>query len=258
LSDSSSEAVLRRMSRQKQVASLVEHALHALNEKDEEGRSKFELTEDDVGKLVLRRALPEDFARIKKLFASESSKSSVPRRHSWSNATINEEDAGDCDLQNVWSTPCIVLLLCRAIAPYDDPPLGCAILTRGFSMEHGQLLNIARVASEPHLPKERLMEYLTEFAGAMKCRLEDKSVESEISYRSQELQGIVKAHLPGFIGTEAPVVHKDILTIQKRVTKASIRSTLQSVQEESEQSDSSSEKRSKKQATKPSKRSRFL
>ena len=192
-SQSASEAEAERVSthrqitnRRKQLDAQVDSALHAFNEQDEEGRSLpagREVTADDVGRAVLRRATAEeeDLVRIEKLFLSSlhdcSSKRtgnytgylpSTATNKAWiatSNGIDEEKEPPSCTkstmtlphaLLNSLSSSrgrSIVLLLCRAIAPHEDPPLGCALLTLGFSMESGRLLRIVKIANEPHCPK---------------------------------------------------------------------------------------------------------
>jgi hypothetical protein len=183
---SQENGIARQLSRQKQLDDRIAFALQQLNERDEEGRClPDELTVDDVGRTVLRKATAEDIEWIEKLLgskhelkqASSSSRSSLVSscmspvsvlgkdRHN-----ISSNDTGSLALR-LWSSSTIVLLLCRAIAPFEDPPLGCAVLTLGFSMEKGRLLRIAQIASEPHLPRERFIECLQSFANCISCSL---------------------------------------------------------------------------------------
>jgi hypothetical protein len=296
--DRSSASVFRQLSRQKQVDSLVESALQSLNDRDEEGRSMpGELTADDVGRTVLRRAEPEDLPWIKKLFHSTADKRSraasygscvdcfsqrtaakdPPRPDpvqflAESSPSLPSDAAADTlcltssDLvSRLWSSSSIVLLLCRAIAAYEDPPLGCALLTLGFSMEEGRILRLAEMASEPHLPQERFVECLQNFASCMKCAFETTKAASPslaanagLRLYSNDLVSILKSHAttnekPSAIASTKPSGLAEAF-------KTNL-SQLQSVQEESEVSEDSSsiDKRSLKlrAAIKPSKRSRF-
>lgn len=255
-----------------------------MNEKDEEGRSRPEVltVDNDVGRTVLRRALPEDLSRIRKLFASEAGSRSKtpPQSGSFPSDGSQFESPNGFSLTRLWSESSIVVLLCRAIAPHEDPPLGCAVLSPGFSMEHGRILYLTRIASEPHLPRERFIECLQGFASAMKYKLgeEDKYHTSPNAAKaklldSEELKMISESYLVSVDCQKKPPPEgtnnsfsstggsggggKKTYTI-KRVT-----SPLQSVQEESEVSESSAEKRATKTLTtgkrsnKPSKRSRF-
>ncbi|GKY99534.1 hypothetical protein MPSEU_000907500 [Mayamaea pseudoterrestris] len=249
----SASVAIQRMNRQKQIDAMTEQALQMLNELDDEGRTISELTEDDVGRTVLRRALPGDFSRMIKLLELEGD-DSLPLCESHDASTISNNDTEQ--LREVLPMPSVVLLLCRAIAPHEDPPLGCAVLTLGFSMQNGRILNIARIASEPHLPKERFIECLFDFANAMKCHLEVQVAGAEAMFTAQDATRIVEAYVA--MGSQSVSERNQRPLVAGFNKKASIALPLQSVQEESEQSDSSAEKRSKKQATKqPSKRSRF-
>lgn len=275
----SSVSAFRHLSRQKQVDFRVETALQICNDRDEEGRVlPEELTDDDVGRLVLRRAEPEDLPRIKKFrFVSgvsrrmtkspfespnpdskKASPSMLTKTGSW-------PETEESSLTYLWSSSTIVLLLCRAIAAYEDPPLGCAVLTLGFSIEDGCTLRLAQIASEKHLPIERFLDYLQNFANCMKCELDTESLSEWpkiVVLSSNDCQAIIESHIPIESGlmtkkssdqfglSAANVVGKEVFREQP--------SKLQSVQEESEVSDSSSnDKRLAKRNDKPSKRSRF-
>lgn len=271
-----------------------------MNEKDEDGRSlPEELTADDVGRTILRRALPDDLDRIRKLFWMDDHdsqrRSTTPTRFDLGPLNSEQQDDREGNIQlpslgNLWSDSSIVLLLCRAIAPHEDPPLGCAILSKnGFSMEKGRVLYLIRLASEPHLPRERFIERLQAFAAAYKCSgLEDHrgcapsssaayARGGEKSFSVEELTTIAMSHLKddrSRASVKPPVRKKPLRAGDGRASIGSkgsvvgagtikrVTSPLQSVQEESEVSESSVEKRSStaaatKRSSKPSKRSRF-
>lgn len=209
--DGDAKQRFRQWSRKKQLDTKVELALQQVNERDDEGRWSSCL-EDDVGRTVLRRALPEDFYSLKKLLGG-----TVP--------------------SSLWSSQCVTLLLCRAIAAYEDPPLGCAVLSPDFSMTDGRLLRMAKIGNEPHLPKERFVECLRHFASAMDCKLVNP------------MEFHVRLSL-----AEAEVLINSSLSTPPKSTRPP---RLQSVQEEGNESDSSGDKRSTKRSSKPSKRSRF-
>ena len=177
----------------------------------------------------------------------------------------------------LWSSSTIAVLLCRAIAPYDEPPLGCAVLTLGFSMESGKLLRIAQIASEPHLPRERLIECLEELAGYMGCTLETSMPSTSVSSHElldlDQLQNIIRTHL-GRIQRRTDqrsqsssamkkIGHRhNLFTTSTTGLAVSTTTPLQSVREESDGGEESEpetgkEKRNaKKSDNKPSKRSR--
>ena len=120
------------------------------------------------------------------------------------------EEEGPVDSSNsnsyLGSSNSIVLILCRAIAPYDDPPLGCAVLTLGFSMEKGRVLRIAQLRRQTHLPRERFIECLQKFSRCMGCIFEatisneekgSTSFGSSLSVlEAHHVQQLIQAHLP--------------------------------------------------------------
>jgi hypothetical protein len=272
LEDNDATSVLRQLSLKKRLDTMVEKALRNSNERDEEGRClPDELTADDVGRTVLRRAEPGDMYCIKKLFAvkkerailepvvlsaakrtashtgrslSSSIEAENVNNNEYSSATNDDKDM----FARLWVPSSVVLLLCRAIAAYEDPPLGCAVLAVDFCEERGRLLRLATMATEPHLPQERFVECLEVFARSMQSSLELKSDESAIcSPTFLDSKRIVETYL----STDGMV---------NRAPSYSIRGSkppLQSVREESEKSDSSVEKRPGRRPSKPSKRSRF-
>ena len=280
---------VRQASRQQQLMTMVDKALQSLNDRDEEGRSlPEELTENDVGRTVLRRAEPEDFPRVIKLLSSitnHSSKKKCKVRGAASSSTLlgpvsvlaSEFDSMGSlttvsEACRSWSSCTVVLLLCRAIAAYEDPPLGCAVLTLGFTMERGRVFRVAQIANEPHLPKERFLECLEDFCRFAKCNLQvEEEAASTRSHRfsNDELWDILESHIANHNDGRVAVdkrgsLENSIMTRRKgssRSTTGAPRTSaspfLSSVREESEASDESSEKRtSAKRKNKPSKRSR--
>jgi hypothetical protein len=260
---------IRQLSRQVQLEERVDNALQLLNEHDDEGRSLPEqLTVDDVGRTVLRRANAEDSLWIDKLFGS--SKSSIRISMGLRPRSILSTDKGSVSqAHRSWSSSTIILLLCRAIAPHEDPPLGCAVLTVGFSMQKGKLLRVAEIASEPHLPRERFMECLLSFANCMACHLDSTSTLEPpyISLQKDFTGHILASNLPLLKKTFYEA--KNQKTVIRRLSKphqeeeALVEPSLQSVQEEEgdclEESDSSLQQNRNKEKgqDKPSKRSRF-
>ena len=275
------ESTVRQLSRQKQLEEQVDKALVSLNEHDDEGRSlPDELTADDVGRTLLRRAEAEDLGRIRRLLPSaDPSFSHRPTRKpplapvsvlgavtpDDTTAPVNENYGAGSPIDDatialrLWGSSSFVLLLCRAIAAYEDPPLGCAVLTLGFSMEKGRVLRISQIGSEPHLPHERFIECLEAFATCMRCALDRNdshpnnahSKTADVRLCTGDLRALVESHLQ----------------LEPRSSRASERShiagisePLQSVLEESEggdESDRSTVAITKlKEQDKPSKRSR--
>jgi len=254
----------RQCNRQKQFDAQVESALHAFNEHDDEGRTRpvgRDLSVDDVGRTVLRRPTDDnDWDRIEKLFNSNGKKSTAgvnaSSKFSPHPLLENDEKEPPCKtspfvarVRKTQKPSTLILLLCRAIASHDDPPLGCAVINVGFSMETGRQLHLVEIAKEPHLPQERFIECLESFSRCMKCSLTvgKKDVHDIVSVDEQKY--IIQSHQD---------VHSRYLQRHDRLADSRVSLPLQSVKEESEVSDTSvAEQRNKKRPTsKPSKRSR--
>jgi len=95
--------------------------------------------------------------------------------------------------------------LCRAIVPYDEAPLGCAILNLGFRIAQGRTLSIVEIGSGPHLPKERFMECLESFAKHMKCTLETKiTPQRQQIFQTPELKTVLTAFSKGSLSPRSP------------------------------------------------------
>ena len=245
--DASPETSARRDSRLRQVEAQVDRALQRL--KDEHESLPPELTEDDVGRTILRRAGPEDLPRIRKL--------------------LDERSASDDELSSRWwSTSSFALLLCRAIAALEDPPLGCAVLTLGFDMEKGKVLRVAQIGNEPHLPRERLLECLQTFAVCMNATLVVPTRKHEDEQEQQQRTGVVVETTPvrSIRSLLASWVVASPVPLPPTATASSSSRwrewPLQSVQEEEESEGASSMERrkasSQRASTKPSKRTRRL
>ena len=240
------------LARQKQLDELVDAALQLQNEVDEEGRSlPTALNRDDVGRTVLRRAMPEDRRWIEKLLRDSSANSDPKRKkHSSSSNNNNNNNNNSNTLwgqkqREYWGSTTITLLLCRAIVPYDEPPLGCAILTLSFHWTKGRTLRIAAMGNGPHLPQERFLECLEVFGKHLKCELEEKTDNPRTVLHTNELRGILKAY-----ASSPPPVGSSRAT------------ALQSVQEEEAEVDletegSPTKVASSKNRDKPNKRSRM-
>ncbi|OEU18872.1 hypothetical protein FRACYDRAFT_237154 [Fragilariopsis cylindrus CCMP1102] len=260
--------LVRQLSRQQQLEERIDVALQTLNEHDEEGRSlPEELTVDDVGRTVLRKASGDDEYWVEKLFGTKKSSHADDFADlSLSSVTISASD------KEPSST--IVLLLCRAF--HEDPPLGCAVLTLGFSMQKGKILRIAQIASYSHQPKERFIETLSEFAKYMGCYLISSPPKSSYTtLRKDCIQQILnpphleslRQPLPLKEEEEVHLRHKmnrdDSAELPPPLDETFVSKTcLQPVEEEVEgveESDSSTPNNDKqeKRREKPSKRSRF-
>eukprot|EP00934_Nitzschia_sp_Nitz4_P006258 Nitzschia sp. Nitz4//scaffold40_size135432//64331//67198//NITZ4_003244-RA/size135432-processed-gene-0.20-mRNA-1//1//CDS//3329551219//6248//frame0 len=243
-------------SRQEQQDRRIALALQKWNEHDEEGRTlPEELTVDDVGRTVLRRAGPDDVHWVGRLLGASTRLESVSHEDLESYG-----DASNSFPDHLWSSS-IVLLLCRAIAPFEDPPLGCAVMTMGFSMNQGRTLRLAQMGSEPHLPRERFIECLESFAGCMQAILELEGKCSRVLVRPWKV--ILASHLPSWDGGDWAAKTQSTPRRDADESRSSLASPLQSVQEASEEADDSSinapetDRRTKKKGQdKPSKRSR--
>jgi hypothetical protein len=169
----------------------------------------------------------------------------------------------------LWGSTAITLLLCRAISPKDDPPLGCAVLTLGFTTKKGQTLRIAELVSEPHLPKERFIECLGKFAHHMKCALEDElkrpASSSGTVFSTEQLESILEAHLGKTQEEAASKIDQAGSSNGEILDLKTIGASLQSVQEEETEVEDDKEKeegtkgaRRGTKGDKPSKRSRVV
>jgi hypothetical protein len=271
LPDQDEGCLARQWSRQKQLDDRLALALQTLNEHDEEGRSlPDELTVDDVGRTVLRKASPEDIGWIEKLLGGSNSTLSTPVSVLGQMEKTAKDSTPSSLALRLWSSSTIVLLLCRAIAPYEDPPLGCAVLTLGFSMQKGKLLRIAQIASEPHLPRERFIECLQSFATCMTCSLDTSMTNPKtlLQLKRDDLETIVDSHLTPATkstatennGESEEEVRQSVVHEMGRDSSEIVSRHLQSVLEESEggeESETGKDKRNaKKEQDKPSKRSR--
>jgi hypothetical protein len=283
------KAGVQGSNRNKQIDEIIDRALQSINERDEEGRTlPEELTADDVGRTILRRAEDYDLERVKKLLNDcdrthalsqrlhrsdtklTRSSSSPIQRVGYGGINTVRKKLSDRAVE-VLLNQSIVMLLCRAIAAYEDPPLGCAVLSIGFSMQHGRTLIVNRIGMESHLPQERFVECLQCFAASMECTLEYSSPSASVSASSlspqqpslrwsgvslkvPEVVEILQSHIAhakSDRGNEASSAKSEAV-LQRS-------GRLQSVREESEVSESSSveNKRVTKVRSKPkSKRSR--
>jgi hypothetical protein len=281
------ESVSRSHSRKKQLDQRVDSALQLLNELDDEGRSlPEELNSNDVGRTVLRRADTEDNVWIQQLLAhqegramsiSQSRREKVPGPFALvgvpSDALSARTERGtgpsseELSLSSrLWGSTAITLLLCRAISPKDDPPLGCAVLTLGFSTKKGRTLRIAELVSEPHLPKERFIECLGKFAHHMVCALENelKNESSGTVFSTEQLKSILEAHLGNAREEEAAKnIDQAVGSNGEILDLKTIGASLQSVQEEETEVDDEKEGDAKDarrgtKGDKPCKRSRVV
>ena len=284
----------RPNSRQKQLEDIVESALQqqgAFGVDDD-------VNDEDVGRTVLRMGEASDLKWIYKLLTDSSPFVGRPGSHQKQAKVglpgpfsvlqlkpaevVSYKDDGIAKSNvssRLWGPVTIILLLCRAIAPLDEPPLGCSILTVGFSMTKGKILRVAEIGFEPHLPRERFIECLEKFAANMNCTLEvgpdlrssskaaqqqnqhgGVSSTTEMCWTSCELRLFIEEHIKGFAHNNKSNGGGDSTEDEQDVVKLEPGAPLQSVQEETEFDEDSKQvvedPRSQKQTIKPSKRSR--
>lgn len=252
------------------VDRLVEIALQNYNDHDEEGRClPDELTADDVGRTILRKATDVDLPNIVRLFELNAEAfGNIQQVHNSETASAPDEPVACEKLAShdplaapLKSTTSIVLLLCRAITPFNDPPLGCAILTRGFSTQEGCNWRVTAIANEPHVPPERFIECIETFAKHMDCVLEPFLCKSQTdAFKSKSTTQASALHsLASHFGSSRVEHEDDDNRDRPPSSLQQLSSHLQSVAEESELSESSTvkiETRAAKRMRKPNKKSR--
>ncbi len=261
--------LVRQLSRQQQLEENMDLALQKLNEHDDEGRSlPDQLTADDVGRTMLRRARADDMFWVEKLFRTKSAPlSDFDSSPLFETMLVSDEEPSSKSMR-LWSSSTIVLLLCRAIAPHEDPPLGCAVLTVGFSLQKGKTLRIAQIARKSHQPKERFIETLSLFAKNMDCSLITTPPESSFdNLENDHIQRLLDPKIDSdktserIDGTKQSAAIIENIELPTPREGSLVKSSLQAVEEEgegAEESDSSSPNDEKdKRREKPSKRSRF-
>ncbi len=256
--------LVRQLSRQQQLEEKTDLALLKLNEQDDEGRSLPEkLTADDVGRTVLRRARANDMVWVEKLFRTKSSPQSAFDSSPLFETILVSDKEPSSKSMRLWSSSTIVLLLCRAIAPHEDPPLGCAVITVGFSLQKGKTLRIAQIASKKHQPKERFIETLSLFSKNMDCSLITSTPKSAFATLDNDhIERLVDPDSRPYPSRQdGSKLTCDTIEVPTPREGSFVISSLQAVQEEGEgvdESDSSSAINEKaKRREKPSKRSRF-
>jgi len=160
---------------------IVEGALGML-ELDEEGRASCQNSslEDDIGRIILRRATYHDYSRIKCLLLGSDENADLSDRHPVS--LIHPDNDKRIFAREIWGGNSVVVVLTRAIVNEDETPLGCAILAIGFSLSRGRVLNISKIYHAAHLPRERFVECLSRFSTIMDTLL----IDSEENYRDQQ------------------------------------------------------------------------
>lgn len=261
----------------------VDEALQSLQETDDEAQrwtSKSEegdVSFDDIGKVVLRRAFPEDSDCIHFLFNEndEESSQAVATNKSKLSGSLDEADGyisafpGSDNEDNLAEENngnaflrehAILLVLSRTVALHE-PPLGCALLKLQclFPPDDGKrILTLSGIGHKRHLPRERFIECLGAFAKSIRCDLSVKRNFAHIT--SDDIRPFL---LPSF-----PHRYCAGDTIDRVKGNAASHSNLQSVKEEDSEESSGGEEESDKKIdsrdsglvkgrpSKPSKRSR--
>lgn len=186
--------------RRKLFEELIERSLQQVNEAVDEKKLSY-LKEEDLSKTVLRRANIGDIQYIDKL-RSKSSKTPIysPKSPPQSSSKVAESALDLLSAVNdQFGDNSVVLMLSRAIASSDEPPLGYAVLTRTFSLQKGNVLVVSEFENEVHFPRERLVECLEEFGDKMKCKVEVESPKNNtcnnIFLTETQLQKLVQSYV---------------------------------------------------------------
>lgn len=186
--------------RRKHFEELIERSLQQVNEAVDEKKLSY-LKEEDLSKTILRRANIGDVQYIDKL-RSKSSKTQIysPKSKPQASSKVAESAMDLLSAVNdQFGDNSVVLMLSRAIASSDEPPLGYAVLTRTFSLQKGNLLVVSEFENEVHFPRERLVECLEEFGEKMKCKVEveapNNSASNNIFLTETQLQKLVQSYV---------------------------------------------------------------
>jgi len=204
----------------------VDAALQSLQDFDEEGRwAARDLSFNDVvGKIILRRANPDDTDYVHTLLNKDEATSTtvmanakhfsatgesveaeidLPASESDNdeNGVVDEENVTTDDDNNrevLLGENSILLVLSRAVALYD-PPLGCAVLTLKCPSNNDERhLTLCRLGHEKHLPRERFVECLEAFAKILQCDLDTYSghCASGLAVSSDEIRSFLSRSSP--------------------------------------------------------------
>ena len=190
----------------------VDTALRSLQELDEER----DLSNDEIGRIILRRANPDDANNIAGLLnknemtstlLAKKKRSSIdePTDVEGENIPCSESDnveenaiegkANRTEDELKLGEDSILLVLSRAVALHD-PPLGCAILTLESSSDEERNLTLCKLSHEEHLPRERFVECLEAFAKALHCNLNTLGTFRSPSVTSDEIKSFLSRSLP--------------------------------------------------------------
>ncbi|KAL7492090.1 hypothetical protein ACHAWT_001319 [Skeletonema menzelii] len=206
----------------------VDTALKSLRDQEEE-------PSDDVGRIVLCRAQPDDAEFIYALLnkASESHRcGEIANVH-----TTNGEDVTSA----VYGSDSIFLLLSRAVASHE--PLGCAILTFvSSSIGGGRSLILQNIGHEEHLPRERFIECLEAFASKLETNLDTSNIFNDVRLISPDEIRKCLSQSKMSNDTSLPPSYQGEEVMSMNIKSNSSHSLLQSVKEEdSEDADDGSD-----------------
>lgn len=204
------------LEKQENAKNEIDAALHALQYLNEEGRWTSENSlESDVGKPLLRRATHDDLDHILALFSkvSESPPRNVlSKKQRSSSPNLNrplqidgDEGRSQCPYDDDHNTSSeflnllregspIVLLLSRAVASHDEPPLGVAIIGVREQSE-GRSLALFELCHREHLPKERFVECLESLAKSMNCNLDGTNISERLGSPSPNIVSFVRRYI---------------------------------------------------------------
>ena len=204
------------LSRQGQFETKIDAALQALHEKVDDKKPRRSYFKDsELSKTILRRATIEDIESIERLL-SKGNETHIDKRAEIaqlstlssinplslvgvSSKSTSKGHDHDTDISTIssrlWGNQSVVLILSRAIAAQDEPPLGCAVLSLGFSLAKGRLLCVSEIRNEVHFPKERLVECLEELGNEMNSSIEVRDPKKDndcgIFFSAKDLRFVV-------------------------------------------------------------------
>jgi len=207
----------------------VDIALKSLRDQEEE-------PSDDVGRIVLCRAQPDDaefiYALLKKANESNRCGEMVNVRA--------DADSGEDVTNSAHGSDNIYLLLSRAVSSHER--LGCAILTfASSSLGGGRSLVLRNIGHEEHLPRERFIECLEAFASKLETNLDTSSIFNDVRLISpDEIRKCFSR--PKSNSACSPPTYQDEEVISMKGNSSHTHSLLQSVKEEdSEDADEGSD-----------------
>ncbi len=214
------DASKHQISRQSQLEDIFDHALQSLNDADDERKPlSGYIKEDDLSKTILRRASVDDVSAIERLLSKGRKHNHIRPQTKKGNIMtsigplsligLSLKTTGDygnnehfdisAKASQLWGSQSVLVVLSRAIALPDEPPLGCAVLTLGFSLAKGKTLRIHDIAHEEHFPKERFVECLEALALKMKCSIDSSTISKgtfacKIFFNRDNLLDIVRQY----------------------------------------------------------------